>query len=324
MKINIFTPAKTPQQNFGYNRPLPKFDISTPVGSYANEVFKLPRVHRKDEQTLLEALRNGTEEAQKKILEGLRDGTEEAQQKVLEGLRDGAKKAKQLFVNTVLRFVVSNVSNIVGLRHPLAMDLIQDGNVALLETLERTASNSDVSNKRILVSLNTRARDAVLNALPKDIKIDFIECEWRGLLGDQEDMPFAEIKASKRVLRRIRNTSMEKPLSLSMPVGRGRTLADVVSDDVTGNPLLAAENRERSECVIDSLDTLDAPKKDVLYLRFWQGLTLDEIGVPVGFTREGIRQVEGRALMRLKRAPHRQKLEKHIDIDEKLEIENDN
>lgn len=280
--ISTFTRTQSP--NFGV-RKLPELDKTTLIGKFASEVFAIPRIKASDEVEIVRKLRRG----------------------------DSA--AKQSIVNNVLRFVLYNIDNQVGLSHPSAMDLVQDVYLTLRDVINRAASRKK-GPKRLLTAFNSRARQAVIDALSNDVEIKVkVKCpqhDWPGRLKGQDDIPFPEI-ASRRVLRRIRKTPMNQHLSLSMPVGRGKTLADVLTDDTTGNPLLAAEKSEMSKCVTQRLANINPRRKHVLGLHYWQGLTLDEVGAANEITREAARQIEVKGLNQLGRGPHRNILLEHYE-----------
>lgn len=255
----------TPQQNFGYKKTMPKVDVSTPLGQYVQDVFSKPGVHANDQSKLLNAIK-------RKVL-----------------------GARERLVSGALRYVVFKVDRAVGLEHPMAADLISEGNIALLEIVDKMA-RTKTNPKNVLPNISRAISFAVDDALPKDIEIKFPQYNWPGRLRGQDDIHFAEIRTSARTLRDIRKTPLGKPLSLSMPVGKHKTLADVITDDKTGNPFLAVQKSEAARALTSASDNLSPSQEDVLISHHIEGLTLDEIAARYDLVREAIRQKEKKGL----------------------------
>ena len=104
-------------------------------------------------------------------------------------------------------------------------------------------------------------------------------------------------------------SNAESPLSLDLPMGEDGdlTLGDFIPDDATLSPTETVTRRLLGEDVREALSVLTEREKQILSLRFGlddgQGRTLDEIGDELGYTRERIRQIEKKALQKL-RHPH--------------------
>lgn len=272
MQVNMFPQ----QQNFCARKVL-NFDVSTPMGKYAQEILALPRVHQQDELEVVKAFRSKSPEA------------------------------KQALINTALRFVLYKVSNLVGLDHPLAMDLFQEGAASMLKTIANAAEN-ETGTEKLLVSLSGRAKQIVDDALPKDIKIRFT---W-ATRGEDDILP-VEIKASKRALQKIRKTPLGEPLSFSMPIGKGQTLADVVTDDVTGNPLLVLEKSELKRDLTRAVNGLNSRHVKTIERRFGSEVTYREVGKEFNVTHERVRQLEAIALRKLRRPSISKKLTEYVE-----------
>ena len=99
--------------------------------------------------------------------------------------------------------------------------------------------------------------------------------------------------------------SSRSPLSLETPIGEESLLGDVLEDTSVGSPEDSLEPRDLSSQVERALATLSPKERDVLRLRFGIGddapLTLEEIGQRYALSRERIRQIENKALRKLRR-----------------------
>lgn len=275
--ISKFTHTKTP--NFGM-RKLPTYDLSTPVGRYAKRVFDLPRVPELDEENVVKELHSGSQNARKSLFD------------------------------TALRFVIFNVDNLAGLNHPDAMDLIQAGNLALAVTMDNAAKNKK-GPATLLGALNTRVRQVVMDALSKDVKLELPEYVWK-----RDDISFAEVKASKGTLRRVRSTKLGEHLPLSMRVGRNKTLADVIAFDEAETPLSAVLKRDEARCANEILSELDSRQAYIVSSRLNDPeLTFAELGSGYKVTAARARQLENKGYSRLRQIVQRRPLGKYAEAD---------
>ncbi|MGH2543646.1 MAG: sigma-70 family RNA polymerase sigma factor, partial [Ardenticatenaceae bacterium] len=123
-------------------------------------------------------------------------------------------------------------------------------------------------------------------------------------------------RASAKVLR-IMSLSQE-PISLETPVGNedNSSLADFIPDDSLTGPVDAASKKLLKEQMIEVLKQLNERERDVLMLRFGledgQSRTLEEVGQRFGVTRERIRQIEAKALRKLRHPMRSKKLKDYL------------
>jgi RNA polymerase primary sigma factor len=128
-----------------------------------------------------------------------------------------------------------------------------------------------------------------------------------------------ELKLSTKKVREIKGVSMQ-PISLELPMGGDDSdsyLGDFIKDDKTIEPLDGVSNQLRKEQISDTLSILTPREQKVLKLRFGledgRARTLEEVGAEFSLTRELIRQVEAKALRKLRQPAHSRKLLDYLE-----------
>ena len=250
--------------------------------------------------------------------------TPEEEIEVFKRIKNGDKDAVIEMVNANLRLVVSIAKRYV-IRGVPFLDLIQEGNLGLLKAIERfdykkgykfstyatwwikqgvTRCIADQSRTiRIPVHMNE-----VIN---KMVKIERIYLQEHGeepsreVLADLMDVDVERIDYIKRII--------EDPVSLDTPIGEDKDaiLEEFIVDETALTPEEAAEYNDLKERLMDVLDSLNERERQVIIMRYGlQGedqKTLEEVGKIFGVTRERIRQIEAKALRKL-RHPARAKV----------------
>ncbi len=168
--------------------------------------------------------------------------------------------------------------------------------------------------------------------LGREPSAEEIALEMDGLLADEDKLAIAEARSNDQPLdsflqrrwrraaakvRRIIRISQE-PMSLEMPVGSGEdsSLADFIEDESIPGPIDTASRELLREQMRDLLDSLSPRERGVLELRFGlrdgQSRTLEEVGRMFGVTRERVRQIEAKALRKLRHPKSSRKLRDYL------------
>ena len=274
--------------------------IDDPVRMYLKEIGKVPLLSAEEEINLALKMENGDIEAKRRLAEAN------------------------------LRLVVSIAKRYVG-RGMQFLDLIQEGNLGLIKAVEKF-------DYRRGFKFSTYAtwwiRQAITRAIAdqaRTIRIPVHMVETinklirvsRQLLQElgrepQPDEIAKEIGMSVEKVREIMKISQE-PVSLETPIGEEEDshLGDFIPDDDAPAPAEAAAFTLLKEQLIDVLDTLTAREEKVLRLRFGlddgRARTLEEVGKEFNVTRERIRQIEAKALRKLRHPSRSKKLKDYLD-----------
>jgi RNA polymerase primary sigma factor len=271
----------------------PGVKINDPVRMYLKEIGRVPLLSADEEIELAKRIAQGDEEAKRRLAEAN------------------------------LRLVVSIAKRYVG-RGMLFLDLIQEGNMGLIKAVEKFDYTKGYKfstyatwwiRQAITRAIADQARTIripvhMVETINKLIRISRQLLQELGREPTAEEIA-AEMDMSPEKVREIQKIAQE-PVSLETPIGEedDSHLGDFIEDQEALAPADAAAYELLKEQLEDVLDTLTEREENVLRLRF--GLddgrtrTLEEVGKVFGVTRERIRQIEAKALRKL-RHPSRSK-----------------
>ncbi|REK77394.1 RNA polymerase sigma factor RpoD [Paenibacillus paeoniae] len=271
----------------------PGIKINDPVRMYLKEIGRVPLLSADDEIELAIRIENGDEEAKRRLAEAN------------------------------LRLVVSIAKRYVG-RGMLFLDLIQEGNMGLIKAVEKFDHQKGFKfstyatwwiRQAITRAIADQARTIripvhMVETINKLIRVSRQLLQELGREPTPEEIA-VEMELSTEKVREIMKIAQE-PVSLETPIGEedDSHLGDFIEDQEALAPADAAAYELLKEQLEDVLDTLTEREENVLRLRF--GLddgrtrTLEEVGKVFGVTRERIRQIEAKALRKL-RHPSRSK-----------------
>ena len=290
-----------------------------PVKMYLKEIGQIPLLNPADEPTIAKAIETG-----EKAVEELKNCTDEDKRKELENLIEEGNDAKQRLINANLRLVVSIAKKYVG-RGMLFLDLIQEGNCGLIKAVEKFDYTKGFKfstyatwwiRQSITRAIADQARTIripvhmveTINKLTR-IQRQLVQDLGRDPLPEEVAEKMGNITAEK--VREILKISLD-PVSLETPIGEedDSHLGDFIEDKVTLSPNDYTNNQLLKDEINSVLQGLSEREEKVLRLRF--GLedgrtrTLEEVGKEFNVTRERIRQIEAKALRKLKH-PNRSK-----------------
>ena len=255
----------------------------------------------------------------------------EEEQKLSKRVAEGDEGAKRLLAESNLRLVVSIAKRYVG-RGLLFLDLIQEGNIGLMKAVEKFDYDKGYKFSTYATWWIRQAITRALADQARTIRVPVHMVETINKMARIERQMTLELnrEPSDEELARKMNLSINKiveirkisqdPVSLETPIGEedDSHLGDFLADERTMSPEEFATYEILKDELRDVLKTLTKREEEVLELRF--GLldgschTLEEVGKKFGVTRERIRQIEAKALRKL-RHPSRAKRLKDFLID---------
>ena len=254
----------------------------------------------------------------------------EEELKLADRILEGDEEAKTILAEANLRLVVSIAKRYVG-RGMLFLDLIQEGNIGLMKAVEKF----DVSKGYKFSTYATWwIRQAITRAIAdqaRTIRVPVHMVETINKLARVQRQLTLELnrEPSEEELAKKMNTSVEKireiykisqePVSLETPIGEedDSHLGDFVPDESNMSPEDFTVHEMLKEEISDVLLTLTEREEQVLRLRFGlddgSSKTLEEVGQMFGVTRERIRQIEAKALRKLRHPSRSRKLKDFLN-----------
>ena len=301
-----------------------------PVRMYLKEIGKVDLLTASEEVHLAMKIEAGTAASQK--LEDFEDGLIElnrAEQRRLMRIESVGLDAKQQLISANLRLVVSIAKRYVG-RGMLFLDLIQEGNLGLIRAVEKFDYTKGFKFSTYATWWIRQAITRAIADQARTIRIPVHMVETinklirvqRQLLQDFGRDPTpeeigSEMGMSPDRVREIQKISQE-PVSLETPIGEedDSHLGDFIPDDDSPSPQDAASYTMLKEQLNEVLETLTPREAKVLRLRFGlddgKARTLEEVGKEFSVTRERIRQIEAKALRKLRHPSKSKKLKEYM------------
>lgn len=313
--------------------------IEDPVRMYLKEIGKVPLLSADEEIVLAKKMEQGDAAAHRlpeaeaeyeKTNGKKKKATLEKEIAELTELYNEGEDAKKKLAEANLRLVVSIAKRYVG-RGMLFLDLIQEGNLGLIKAVEKF---DYTKGYKFSTYATWWIRQAITRAIAdqaRTIRIPVHMVETinklirvsRQLLQELGREPIPEEIAAQMDLpvervREILKISQE-PVSLETPIGEEEDshLGDFIQDDNVPVPADAAAFTLLKEQLVEVLGTLTEREQKVLRLRFGlddgRARTLEEVGKEFNVTRERIRQIEAKALRKLRHPSRSRKLKDYLD-----------
>lgn len=264
-------------------------EVSQPLQIYLQEIGQIPMLDEKEEKELGKRIAEGDETARQRLSEGN------------------------------LRLVVSLAKHYTGRGVPM-MDLIQEGNLGLMRAAEKYDYTKENRFSTYASWWIKEAMQRAIDQQSREIRVPVhvaenmkrvqkISKELQQTLGrDATPEEIAE-KMNGKTVSDVKNILMylQNPVSLETPVGENgeNSLGDMVEDKTETTPEDAMNTIARHEEVKELLDQLTDRERQIIRLRYGledgKPYTLEEIGEKLGVTRERVRQIEARALEKLRK-----------------------
>ena len=307
------------------------FNIDDPVRMYLKEIGKVPLLTAEQEVDLATVMSAGRE-AEERVAQAEADGVtlpEEELAALKKQIKSG-ERAKQQLAEANLRLVVSIAKRYVG-RGMLFLDLIQEGNLGLIKAVEKFDYTKGYKfstyatwwiRQAITRAIADQARTIripvhMVETINKVIRVSRQLLQELGHDPSPEEIS-AEINMPVDKVREILKIAQE-PVSLETPIGEEEDshLGDFIPDEGASEPSEAASFTLLKEQLVDVLGTLTPREEKVLKLRFGiedgRTRTLEEVGKEFNVTRERIRQIEAKALRKLRHPSRSKKLKDFLN-----------
>jgi len=313
------------------NELVDSFSIDDPVRMYLKEIGKVSLLSADEEITLASEMTAGME-AQEQLAKA--DAGElkltKAERAQLEEVAAKGEESKQKLAEANLRLVVSIAKRYVG-RGMLFLDLIQEGNLGLIKAVEKFDYTKGYKfstyatwwiRQAITRAIADQARTIripvhMVETINKVIRVSRQLLQELGHDPSPEEIS-AEMGMSVEKVREILKIAQE-PVSLETPIGEEEDshLGDFIPDEGASEPSEAASFTLLQEQLVDVLSTLTPREEKVLKLRFGiedgRPRTLEEVGKEFNVTRERIRQIEAKALRKLRHPSRSKKLKDFLN-----------
>ena len=312
------------------------FGIDDPVRMYLKEIGKVNLLTPDEEVRLAQDMGAGdaAKERMEEIERAKKKGEEilltpEEEKELKRAIKRG-EAAKQRLAEANLRLVVSIAKRYVG-RGMLFLDLIQEGNLGLIKAVEKFDYTKGYKfstyatwwiRQAIIRAIADQARTIripvhMVETINKVIRVSRQLLQELGHdpspeeISEEMNMPVDKVREILKIA--------QEPVSLETPIGEEEDshLGDFIPDEDASEPSEAASYTLLKEQLIDVLDTLTPREEKVLKLRF--GLedgrtrTLEEVGKEFNVTRERIRQIEAKALRKLRHPSRSKKLKDFLN-----------
>ena len=303
------------------------FNIDDPVRMYLKEIGKVPLLTA-DQEVELATVMSAGREAQERLAQAEQEGADPIPEDELAELKKQVKageKAKQQLAEANLRLVVSIAKRYVG-RGMLFLDLIQEGNLGLIKAVEKFDYTKGYKfstyatwwiRQAITRAIADQARTIripvhMVETINKVIRVSRQLLQELGHdpspeeISEEMNMPVDKVREILKIA--------QEPVSLETPIGEEEDshLGDFIPDEAASEPSEAASFTLLKEQLVDVLSTLTPREEKVLKLRFGiedgRTRTLEEVGKEFNVTRERIRQIEAKALRKLRHPSRSKKL----------------
>lgn len=317
-----------PVTDMDFSSTLDSISSDDTIGLYLKEMSRVPLLKMDEEMDIARRIENGRDS--KRELDRSNGGCPPQQKKVLQQQVEDGLLAREHLIKANTRLVVSVAKKYIGRGVPF-LDLIQEGNLGLMKAVEKfdyhrgfrfstyatwwirqtiTRSIAD-QGRTIRVPVHMVDRIRQLYKLTHEMEQQLGRLPTNDELAERMDTTSSKIEWMLRV--------SWLPLSLESPINdeeEDSELGQFVEDQLSPTPIQSAYSKLLREKIEEVLDTLPPREARILRLRFGlengHNYTLEEVGEKFGLTRERIRQIESKALRRLRHPRRSRQLREYL------------
>ena len=317
-----------PVTDMDFSSTLDSISSDDTIGLYLKEMSRVPLLKMDEEMDIARRIENGRDS--KRELDRSNGGCPPQQKKVLQQQVEDGLLAREHLIKANTRLVVSVAKKYIGRGVPF-LDLIQEGNLGLMKAVEKfdyhrgfrfstyatwwirqtiTRSIAD-QGRTIRVPVHMVDRIRQLYKLTHEMEQQLGRLPTNDELAERMDTTSSKIEWMLRV--------SWLPLSVESPINdeeEDSELGQFVEDQLSPTPIQSAYSKLLREKIEEVLDTLPPREARILRLRFGlengHNYTLEEVGEKFGLTRERIRQIESKALRRLRHPRRSRQLREYL------------
>ena len=290
---------------------------SDPVRSYLKEIGRVPLLTKQEEIHLSRRIEEGVAAQEKLEQEG--DKLSERERRNLRYIHDDGEAAREHMVSANLRLVVSVAKKYTG-RGLSLLDLVQEGNQGLMHAVTKFDYKKGFKFSTYATWWIRQSVSRAVNNQSRTIRLPIHMIETLSKLRSAStrleqdlgrDASFEEIAhamgpdwSAEKVEETFKLA--REPMSLERPVGdeEDSSIGDFIEDDLIASPSELAMDSALSSTLEEAFDFLDEREAMILQMRFGlldgEDHTLEQVGEHLGITRERVRQLEARAIRKLK------------------------
>ena len=258
--------------------------------------------------------------------------TAQEEQMLGQRMKEGDKTAREVLITSNLRLVVSIAKKYISKTKIPFLDLIQEGNIGLVTAVDKWDYSLGYRFSTYATWWIKQAISKIVVEQSRLIRVPVHIIEQLSKLNKTTTELFQELNREPTTLEIAKRMDIEEkkvkelraiikdPISIDQTLNdeEDTTIGDLVADDSIEDPIENMYHAEMSNSITKVLQTLDKREAEILSLRYGLGgtkaCTLEEIGMTYGLTKERIRQIENKALTKLRHPMRANLLKEYLEV----------